>query len=184
MLEATELSLRGCFRLRPRIFEDARGRFVKVFHAERFRELGLETEFRECFWSESVRGVLRGLHYQAPPDDHAKLVTATSGSVLDVALDLRAGSPTYGRHELIRLDAATASVLYLPRGIAHGFLVTSERATLLYQTTREHVPAADLGIRWDSAGIPWPSEPTPIVSDRDRAHPTWTEYARAPVFGG
>ncbi len=182
MFEASELTIAGCRRLVPRVFDDARGRFVKVFHAPSLRKLGLETDFVETYYSKSGQGVLRGLHYQAPPHDHAKLVHCSEGRVLDVLVDLRAESTTFGAYECLELDAESAHVIYIPRGIAHGFLVTTDSATLHYQTTSVYVPESDRGIRWDTVGIPWPENLVPVVSDRDQAFPIWEEYARSPLF--
>ena len=177
-----ELPIGGCLLLHPHVAADDRGRFVKVFHASTFRDLGLEADFVESFVSTSIAGVIRGLHYQAPPHDHAKLVYCTAGSVLDVALDLRAGSPTFGEYCSATLDAESGTMIYLPRGIAHGFRVTSESATLTYMTTSEHAPEHDRGIRWDTPGIDWGIEAAPILSPRDAEHPGWDEYAASPLF--
>lgn len=165
----------GCWQIMPRVFRDERGSFVKTFHRNLSAEYGLVTEFAEEFYSWSRRGVLRGLHFQLPPAQHTKVVTCLVGEVLDVVVDLRKGSPTYGRHALFPLRAEHATLLYIPEGVAHGFLAISDNALMYYQVTSVHSLEHDAGIRWDSAGISWPSS-TPLVSARDAAFPSLNEF--------
>jgi dTDP-4-dehydrorhamnose 3,5-epimerase len=167
MFELVSSPVPGCFEIRPAVVNDLRGRFVKVFHEGAFSELGLETGFVEEYYSVSRRNVLRGMHFQRPPRDHVKLVYCVEGAVLDVALDLRRGSPAYGRCAAFNLSADGAGMVYLPRGLAHGFLVLSERATMVYMVTSTHSPAHDDGVLWNSIGVRWPVE-DPVVSERDR----------------
>lgn len=166
-LEANETKLPGCFELNPRVLTDDRGQFVKTFHRRSFETLGLRADWAEQYYSTSQPGVIRGLHFQRPPHDHAKLVFCTAGRVLDVAVDLRRGSPTYGQHIQIELSAQRANMLYLPVGLAHGFCTLDEPATLIYNVTSVYEPSSDTGIRWDSAGIDWPHS-SPNLSARDR----------------
>ncbi len=142
-LVATELP--GLQIIRPRIFQDARGSFVKTFHAGQFRELGLDFEPREEFFSTSAKGVLRGMHFQLPPAAHAKLVYCIAGSVLDVVLDLRKNSPAFGRNCARELSAANHEMLFIPAGFAHGFLALDDGATMIYQTSTVHSPVHDSG---------------------------------------
>ena len=165
MFEILTTALQGCLIVKPRIRSDARGRFVKTLHKTLFSEMGLESGFCEQYHSTSARGVLRGLHFQTPPHDHVKLVTCLTGEVLDALVDLRVGSPTYGVAETVALSGAEALLLYIPRGIAHGFCTRSEEALMLYNVTSEYAPTHDTGIRWDSVGIAWPGDP--VVSERD-----------------
>lgn len=165
----------GCYKLFPSIFRDHRGCFVKTFHESAFIEAGLVGHFAEEYYSISRRGVLRGLHFQVPPDDHVKLVYCTAGSVLDVVVDLREGSPTFGQHRMFTLNARQRNLIYIPPGLAHGFYVLGANATLVYKTTTVHSPEHDSGVRWDSAGIDWP-ERMPIVSERDRTFPAMSEF--------
>jgi dTDP-4-dehydrorhamnose 3,5-epimerase len=137
-----------------------------MFHADFFGGYGLETGFAEAYSSLSHERVLRGLHFQNPPHDYAKLVTCLVGRVFDVALDLRRGSPKYGGHATFELSGEKGNVLYIPRGLAHGFYVEEGPATMMYMVTTRHAPEADAGIAWDSAGISWP-EGDPVISDRD-----------------
>lgn len=170
-----ETKFSGCYQLLPRVFNDERGRFVKTFHKDIFKEYGLETDFVEEYHSLSKRGVLRGLHFQTPPADHAKLVYCIMGEVIDAVVDLRVDSTTYGQYELFNLDSEQANALYIPRGLAHGFYTVSDSATMVYNVTSVHSPENDAGILWNSVGIPWPEE-KPIVSTRDNAFPALSDY--------
>jgi dTDP-4-dehydrorhamnose 3,5-epimerase len=166
MFEKIATAIPGCFELIPRKMEDARGCFVKTYQRSLFDSLGLETEWHEEYYSASRRGVLRGMHFQLPPHDHAKLVYCTAGEVLDAVLDLRVGSPMYGQHLLLQLNADKASMIYIPKGCAHGFYTVSESATMMYKVGTEYAPEADTGVLWNSAGIPWP-DIDPLISSRD-----------------
>lgn len=169
-MNVIETAIPGLLEIVPAAHVDERGSFVKTFHRERFESLGLRTDFVEEYYTRSRARVLRGLHFQLPPHGHVKLVTCVHGRVLDAVLDLRAGSPTFGRHVLFALSARRPSLVYIPEGLAHGFFVPGSGAVLLYKVTSLHAPAHDAGILWNSAGIPWP-DPDPIISDRDRSFP-------------
>jgi dTDP-4-dehydrorhamnose 3,5-epimerase len=183
VLALKETGLPGCLELQPRVFEDARGRFVKVFNRELFAAHGLETSFAEEYYSSSLPGVLRGLHFQTPPHHHAKLVYCVAGRVMDVAVDLRVGSPTYGRHAVVELSMERGNAIYLPSGFAHGFYVPEGEATLVYNVTTGYAPESDAGIRWDSAGIAWPAA-APVVSDRDAGFPALAEFVSPFRYAG
>lgn len=174
-MDVCATAIPGCRLLVPQIFRDERGTFVKTFHRQVFAELGLETDWREEYYSVSHKGVLRGLHFQLPPHDHAKLVYCTAGAVLDAVLDLRVGSPTFGTHILVELSAAKANMIYLPPGMAHGFYTLSDQATMMYKVSTVYAPAADAGILWSSAGIPWPDD-RPTLSQRDGAFPLLDDF--------
>jgi len=161
-----ECRLPGCYLLEFPNFCDQRGLFVKTFQTSAFERRGLECDFKETFYTESGENVLRGMHFQVPPADHAKLVYCISGAIYDMALDLRVGSPTYGQHEAYDLSAQVNGAVYLPRGIAHGFFVRSAPSVVVYHVTSEHSPAHDTGIRWDSFGASWQLS-APVVSLRD-----------------
>jgi len=166
-MEIVRTSIPGCLQLLLPVHEDERGLFVKTYQEEGFRNHGLVTEFAEEYYTVSRQHVLRGLHFQLPPQDHIKLVHCAEGMVLDAVLDLRIGSPTYGHHALVELTSKKANLLYIPRGVAHGFLAMSEHAVMLYKVTTSYSPQHDTGIHWNSAGIPWPVK-EPIVSSRDK----------------
>ena len=178
-MQIRETGIPGCFEITPHLFTDERGSFVKTFHQDLFQQHGLETEWREEYYSVSRKGVLRGLHFQVPPHDHAKLVYCTAGMVLDAVLDLRVGSPAYQRHELFELNAETAHMLYLPKGVAHGFYTLSDSATMMYKVSTVYAPACDTGILWNSAGIPWPDS-HPVVSQRDGNLPELSDFSDNP----
>lgn len=168
--EFAKTSIPGCYVIRPWRKSDNRGLFVKTFHAEAFREQGLETDFKEDFYSVSRKRVLRGMHFQSPPFQHAKLVYCIKGSIFDAVVDLRTDSEAFGLHETLELSDENGLVLYVPPGVAHGFYVLSEEAITVYSVTSEHCPEADAGVRWDSCGIAWPTD-SPIISARDSSLP-------------
>jgi len=161
--------------LRPRLFQDQRGLFIKTFRSDQFRELGITFEPREEFYSTSAKNVLRGMHFQLPPSAHAKLVYCLSGSVLDVVLDMRRASPTYGKSFSIRLDANARDLLFIPVGFAHGFLSIEDNSLMVYKTDAVHVPELDTGIAWNSFGFDWKIA-SPIMSERDRKFVAWPEF--------
>lgn len=170
MFEIRTSDLPGVLALRAPGSRDARGSFHKLMHAPSLAAAGLRTDFAEVYCSTSARDVIRGMHFQVPPHQHAKLVWCLSGAVTDVVLDLRRDSPGYGRAVAFDLDGAAPAGVSIPEGCAHGFAVRSSAATLLYLATSVHAPAADAGIRWDSFGFDW-GIAHPTLSDRDRLHP-------------
>ena len=167
--------LEGCFELQPIVHGDKRGTFVKTFHADTFAELGLAADFKEEYFSTSIKNVIRGIHFQTPPADHGKLIYCAAGAVKDVAVDLRKNSATFGKHFAVNLTSEWANMLYIPKGLAHGFLTLSERAIMVYSQTTIYSPENDKGILWSSCGIDWQCD-APILSDRDKAHPTLAEF--------
>ena len=172
-IEKTRLS--GCYRIAPARSTDERGAFFKIYHELKFKEWGLETQFRETYYTASKQNVLRGLHFQVPPMQHVKLVACIAGSVVDVVLDIRRGSPTYGEHEMFEMDSERGDMIYVPRGFAHGFYVKSQSALMLYMVSEVHAPTCDAGILWNSARITWPCT-SPIVSSRDSTFSAFTEF--------
>lgn len=175
-MDAIPMEIAGCLEIRSRVFLDARGSFVKTFHEEHFKHMGVNTVWREHFWSSSARGVIRGLHFQIPPADHSKLVTCVAGVVWDVVVDLRRQSSTYGEHIARELSAAKGNSLYIPRGMAHGFLSLSEGSVMLYAVETGYDPICDKGIRWDTCGIQWPNAFPAIISQRDAAFPAFDTF--------
>jgi len=170
-----ETAIQGCFEIEPTVFRDQRGSFVKHFHEEQFQSCGLETYFPEEFYSRSAEGVLRGLHFITPPYDQVKIVTCVYGRVLDAVVDLRLGSPSFGKSVLIDLNDERCNMVYMEKGMAHGFYVPSGEAVLLYRVSTMHSATHDKGIRWDSAGIQWPTS-NPVVSSRDAALPAFESF--------
>lgn len=163
--------------------QDERGWFTKVFQRSALIEAGGDAEVAEVYLSGSGRGVVRGLHYQSPPNHHAKSVAVVEGAVLDVVVDLRRGSPTEGAVARLRLDAERPGRLHLQAGLAHGFQVLSPHATMVYVVSSEHAPDHDHGIRFDSVGVRWPIEPV-TVGERDAALPTLRELASPFTYEG
>lgn len=161
-----QTSISGCYQLFPLVNNDNRGSFVKTFHKDVFAKHGLITEFAEEYYSVSYKGVLRGLHFQTPPHAHFKLVYCLAGKVQDAIVDLRVGSPTYKKSATFELSSGLGNILYIAPGIAHGFYALTDEVIMQYKVTTVYAPEHDNGIRWDSAGISWPSS-TPIISDRD-----------------
>jgi dTDP-4-dehydrorhamnose 3,5-epimerase len=180
-MEVKPTLLSGCYEIQPKRLDDQRGCFVKIFHQELFAKRGLVTNFAEEYYSVSKQGVLRGLHFQLPPHEHTKLVYCVDGQVLDAVVDIRRGSPTYGQFVTFDLNAKQANMIYITPGLAHGFYVISESATLIYKVTTVYAPRHDTGIRWDSLGIPWPTQ-QPLISERDSQLPTLSNFENPFVF--
>ena len=173
--QVRETGIDGCLELRCQEFRDIRGSFVKTFSQSNFAKLGLETNFVESFYTVSEARVLRGMHFQLPPADHAKLVYCISGEIMDVALDFRADSSTYGKSAVVALSEGSKNSLYLPRGLAHGFYVLSAPAVVMYHITSEHAPTLDAGIAWNSFGLDWPDQ-SPVLSQRDAGFLRFDEF--------
>lgn len=165
----------NCYEIYPPSSNDERGSFVKTFHQDSFVKHGFITEWKEEYFTISKERVLRGLHFQLPPHDHEKLIYCTDGGVLDVVVDLRIGSPSYGKHIMIELTADKANMIYIPRGIAHGFYVTAKSATMHYKVSTQYVQSHDTGILWNSVGIDWPDK-NPVLSSRDKSFLTLNEF--------
>jgi dTDP-4-dehydrorhamnose 3,5-epimerase len=169
MLSFEPLSLAGAYRIRMKLLADKRGFFARRFCAETFRNQGLESDFvqRSVSYNES-RGTLRGLHFQAPPATETKIVRCTRGAAFDVIVDLRAGSPTYGEWHGEEISADNRTILYIPKGFAHGFQTLVERTEVDYEITPYFSPGCARGVRFDDPilSIPWPV-PKAIVSTSD-----------------
>jgi dTDP-4-dehydrorhamnose 3,5-epimerase len=154
---------------------DDRGSFLKVFDADGLAKTGRDAGAAEVFLSSSNRGVVRGLHFQLPPHDHAKTVVCIAGRAFDVALDLRRGSPTEGQVATFLLDGRSPSRLHLPSGLAHGFQALDDETVLAYVTSTGYAPAHDHGVRFDSVGVSWPL-PLAAISERDLALPRYDTF--------
>lgn len=170
--ELEQTALDGVLLIKPKVFGDARGYFLELYKQPDWHALGLHVEFVQDNLSYSQHGALRGLHYQAPPQAQGKLVSVLQGKVLDVAVDVRVGSPTYGQHITLELSAENHHQLYIPAGFAHGFAVLSEDALFHYKCTAPYAPETEGGIRWNDPelGIAWGLE-APIVSEKDAELP-------------
>lgn len=174
-MQITKLPISGCHLIKPRVFKDVRGGFVKSLVVSQFNDHGLRSDFVEQYHSTSKEGVVRGMHFQTPPHDHAKFVYCAAGSVTDVLLDLRKSSATFGQVFSLKLTANSGHALYIAAGIAHGFVSLEEPALMIYNVTSEYAPENDSGIRWDSFGFDW-GVIDPIMSNRDRDFPALTDF--------
>lgn len=184
-MEITETTLPGVLILEPTIFGDDRGFFFESFNSRTFAKIvGSEVEFVQDNHSKSSRGVLRGLHYQVR-QAQGKLVRALEGAVYDVAVDIRVGSPTFGKWTGVELSSENKKQLWIPPGFAHGFIVTTESAQVLYKVTQHYAPEYERSLRWDDPdiGVNWPNEfSDPLLSDKDFSA-CWLADAELPTFG-
>lgn len=175
MFTVHETTLPGLKLIQPRIFTDVRGIFVKTFHADLFEHLGMEFQPREEFFSVSHRNVVRGMHFQLPPAAHSKLVYCVAGRVLDVVVDLRLASVTFGRCTSRELSAENREMFFMPVGFAHGFASLEDGSVMVYQTNTVHAPECDAGILWNSFGFDW-GVADPVINERDRKFPTLQDF--------
>jgi len=175
--ERLPTKLDGVVLIEPVVHGDERGFMLESFSRERWRELGVEVGFVQHNHSRSRRGTLRGIHFQTEPGQ-AKLVRCARGEILDVAVDLRRGSPTYGQSETHRLDDVRHRQLFVPVGFGHGFAVLSEEADVAYQVSSYYDPATEKGIVWNDpdVGVDWEVE-DPLLSERDKTAPQLAEIA-------
>ena len=174
-VEVTDLSVPGIKLITLKIFRDARGLFCETFNARALVAAGISAAFVQDNHSVSLqKGVVRGLHFQVPPHAQAKLVRVTRGSIFDVAVDIRVGSPTYGRHVGAVLSAAKWQQIWIPEGFAHGFCTLEPETEVLYKVTDYYAPECDRGLKWDdpALAIAWPVAPHEVVlSPKDAQHP-------------
>lgn len=178
-MQVAALAIPDVKLITPSKHGDARGFFSEVYNRARFREAGIDLDFVQDNHSLSrPAGTLRGLHYQLPPAAQAKLVRVVRGRIWDVAIDLRRGSPSYGRHVAAELSAESWSQLLVPVGFAHGFCTLEPDTEVIYKVTSHYAPEHDRGLRWDdpALGIAWPvAAGSVLLSDKDRALPGWAE---------
>ncbi len=185
-MRVTETALKGVLLLEPTVHGDHRGFFLETWRQDRYAEHGIDLPFVQDNHSRSAKGILRGLHTQTGDSAQGKLVRVVSGSVYDVAVDIRVGSPTFGAHVAVELTAENHKQIWIPPRFAHGFCVLSEYAEFEYKCTAFYDPSAELAIRWDDPeiGIPWPIS-DPVLSDKDRDAPTLAEAGpMLPTFEG
>ena len=182
-LKVTETSLPGVLLIEPAVLGDARGFFMETYHAERFREAGIDAAFVQDNHSRSARGVLRGLHYQEP-NAQGKLVRCPRGALFDVAVDVRVGSPHFGRWCGVELSEENKKILWIPAGFAHGFCALTDDAELVYKCTEFYDPQSERCIAWNDPdiGIRWPVK-DPQLSKRDAAAPRLKEARVLPKYG-
>jgi len=178
-MKIIETEIQGLFIIEPDVYGDSRGYFFESFNKRRFEEqTGINVDFVQDNESRSTYGVVRGLHFQRPPHAQAKLVRVVSGRVLDVAVDLREGSPTYGRHVAVELSGENHRQVFIPKGFAHGFSVLSEEAVFQYKCDDYYAPETEGAVAWDDPdiAIDWriPADDM-ILSEKDKKHPRLSE---------
>lgn len=182
-MQRIDTALPGVIIIEPRVFQDARGFFFESYHVEKFAALGLNEVFVQDNHSRSLKGVLRGLHYQDLRVPMGKLVRCTVGAIYDVAVDLRVGSPTFGKWVGVELSAENFRQLWVPVGFGHGFCVVSEVAEVQYKCTGLYAPETEGVVQWDDPeiGIEWPVT-APIISARDAGGQSLAAYFQSPAF--
>lgn len=168
----------------PKVFGDNRGFFLESYQKSTFAQNGIDVEFNQDNHSKSTRGVLRGLHYQKEPKAQAKLVRCSRGKILDVAVDIRKNSPTFGKWVGKILSEENKNMLYIPAGFAHGFVVLSDEAELLYKASNEYSAENDRGIRWNDPdiNIQWGIDFKPLISDKDSKQPFLKDVKQEDLF--
>lgn len=184
-MEVRPTRIDGVFIIEPRIFKDARGYFFESYNERQFRKEVADVDFVQDNESCSSRGVMRGLHFQRPPFTQAKLVRCVRGRVLDVAVDIRKGSPTFGEHVAVELSEDNHLQFFIPRGFAHGFAVLSDTAVFQYKCDNYYAPESDGGISIldSSLGIDWRISPEEaLLSDKDKRHPLLKDFDTPFIF--
>jgi dTDP-4-dehydrorhamnose 3,5-epimerase len=169
-IKCIKTSIPGCLLLKRDSYYDNRGSFTKLYNEEDYKNLDILMSFKEQIVTFTTKYGIRGMHFQVPPFAQDKLITCITGTVLDVLLDLRKSSPTYGKFESIELSSLSKDSIFVPKGLAHGFISLENNSGVLYSTSNVYQPDYDKGVRWDSFGFEWPSQ-KPILSDRDKLHP-------------
>ncbi|MBQ8460258.1 dTDP-4-dehydrorhamnose 3,5-epimerase [bacterium] len=166
--------------VKPKIYEDNRGFFMESYKKSEFFANGIKIEFKQDNYSKSAAHVLRGLHYQEKPYEQAKLVRCIKGRIYDIAVDIRLSSKTFGQYVKVELSEENKQMLFIPEGFAHGFVVLSDEAELLYKTSNEFVPNADRGILWSDKdlNIDWEINFEPVLSDKDNNQQNFKELVR------
>ena len=178
-MKLIKTSINDLYIIEPKLYLDSRGYFQESFNQKLFNKLVCKTDFVQDNESKSTKGVLRGLHFQKPPFNQAKLVRCTQGEVFDVVVDLRKNSPTYGKHESLRLSEKNKLQLFVPRGFAHAFLVLSETAVFSYKVDNYYSASSDSGIIWNdpTLDIDWPIPYSDlIISEKDKSLLKFSEF--------
>ena len=183
-MNVTETSLPGVLVIDPRVFADERGFFMETYHSARFREIGIDATFVQDNHSRSLRGVLRGLHYQEP-NGQAKLLRCTRGALFDVAVDIRVGSPQFGKWTSVELTEENKRMLWVPAGFAHGFCALTDFADLVYKCSTFYDAQSDRSIIWNDPDlrIAWPLA-KPMLSKKDASAPRLKDASVLPRFSG
>ena len=184
IMQVIDTILEGVKIIMPKVFFDDRGYFFESFNDKEFREKVCDTTFVQDNQSKSCKGTLRGLHWQAPPFAQSKLVRVTKGAVIDVAVDIRVGSPTFGKHVAVELTDENNLQLFIPRGFAHGFIALTDNVIFQYKCDNLYNKESERAVRWDS--INWDLEKynieTPLLSDKDKVHKLLSEMNEKELF--
>ena len=184
IMQVIDTILEGVKIVVPKVFFDDRGYFFESFNDKEFREKVCDTTFVQDNQSKSCKGTLRGLHWQAPPFAQSKLVRVAKGAVIDVAVDIRVGSPTFGKHVAVELTDENNLQLFIPRGFAHGFIALTDNVIFQYKCDNLYNKESERAVRWDS--INWDLEKynieTPLLSDKDKAHKLLSEINKNELF--
>ncbi|MFZ2889617.1 dTDP-4-dehydrorhamnose 3,5-epimerase [Sulfuricurvum sp.] len=175
-------SIQGLKILKPKIFDDTRGRFIKTYNSDFFYANGLNLTIKETYYSISHKGVIRGMHFQTPPYDCIKIVYVPRGKINDVVLDIRKNSPTYGNYFTVELSAENGNILIIPKGLAHGFKSLEDNTNVTYMQTSCYAPNNDCGIHYDSFGFDWEIQ-SPQLSDRDLSFSSLVQFDSPFIFG-
>lgn len=176
-MEIIDTPFEGLKVIQPKVWGDARGYFFESYSEAAFKAAGLPTDFVQDNQSLSARGILRGLHFQAPPFAQGKLVRVIAGAVLDVVVDIRKNSPTYGQHFKIELTADNKTMFWVPPGFAHGFLTLEDNTIFVYKVTGLYNKESEGGLLWNdpALGIDW-DVADPLLSDKDKVQPSWADF--------
>jgi len=175
-MQIQKLNIEGLLVVRPHVFNDERGYFFESYHRDKMKDQGLDMQFVQDNLSQSTKHVLRGLHFQRPPFAQAKLVQVIKGAVMDVVVDIRKGSPTYGQHFSIELNENNKLSFFIPEGFAHGFVTLEDETIFSYKCSKFYQPDSEGAIRWNdqNLNIDWKIE-NPIISDKDRKAPFFNQ---------
>lgn len=182
-MKIIDTKIQGLKIIEPKIFEDIRGKFSKTFSDEFFKDNDLDIEIKETYYSISHKDVIRGMHFQTPPYDHTKLVYVPAGKIIDVVLDIRKNSPTFGQCFSCELSGENGKVIIIPKGLAHGFKSLEDNTNVTYMQTTCYAPNNDGGIRYDSFEFDWDCE-SPKLSERDQSFSALAEFETPFIFGG
>lgn len=169
------LSIEGCYKIIPNIFEDARGLFIKTFHNELYEASGIKINIAEEYYSISNKNALRGMHFQIAPRQHYKLIYCIAGEIQDAFVDLRQNSPSFQKAETIVLNSTDKNIVCIAPEVAHGFLTLSEQSIVINKTSSVYAPDYERGIHWQDSGVPWKTN-NPIVSIKDKNLPKLKKY--------
>ncbi|NLL31035.1 MAG: dTDP-4-keto-6-deoxy-D-glucose epimerase [Clostridiales bacterium] len=179
MFRFEELKVDGCYLITPMVLMEDKCDFIKIFNNTQFNIYGLSTEFKEECYAIAKPGVVRGIHFQKPPEEHDKLVTCLSGSIQDVVVDLRKNSRTFGKYTMVELNENNKNIIYIPKGCAHGYYIKGEKTAIIYyKVTKPYILELRDGIHWSSLDIPWDflGKHEVEVEEEDKTWPKFEDF--------